>query len=385
MEVEATLMDRVLLLLSIKKEGKFISREHIMEKVSRDAGGGVRGSEINDVLEELLKNQLIVKRSRGYAITKEGIQKFRQRFSLGIKNLNLSYLMVSRARSYYPAVAKAMLPFLRDRAISVVKIFSHPEVPASKFNFLFVRYARRKPRPTPITVKGEKDLRSLVDAHAVDFIPYVHRLHLKEPDWFILDLDAGMTFQSHPRGFELLKIVTRAVVDVLRDYGITARVKFSGSRGMQVWSWLDNEALPRGDLFALYRAFALHLQGEVEAELQELPTETLELFYKVVAEDKPITTSMVAKKKNRADQVLIDWSSMKPRGDVRAPFSIHYKTGLVSCPVEYRRLMDFHNCEAEPEKIKGSIDLLVKAFSPELSDPTELLRSHKGERRIKKT
>ena len=375
--MEATLRDRVLLLLSIKREGKFISREHVMEKVLRDTGGDTRETEIDEVLEALTTEGLVTELGGGFAVTEEGKRVLNQRLSSGVTGLNLSYLRVLTARNYYPAASEALLPFLRDRATSVVKVFSHPGDPIGRLKPLFVRYARYKPKPVHIVINDEETLLSLVDAHAVDFIPYVHPLSSKEPDWFILDLDAGDVFKEHPRGFELLKIVTVVLVDVLGDYGIYPRVKFSGSRGMQIWSWLDNKKLPEADLFALYRGLAVHLQSRVEERLQDLPPKTLDLFHEIVPEGEPITTSVVAKKKERAHQVLVDWSSMKPMGDVRAPFSIHYKTGLVSCPVEIDKLTDFTSSMAEPVKVLECMDILVEAFIPVLSDPTELLRDYR--------
>jgi DNA primase len=378
--MEATLEDRVLLLLSIKEEGKFIGFGHIAEKVVRDTRGEATEEEVREVLDRLLSAKLAVEAQGKYAATEQGKQEILGRLKLVGSELNLSYQMVLRARSYYPRAAQHMLPFLRGRATSVVKVFSDPASPLRRLKPLFVRYARYKPKPVFITIEDEERLLSYVDAHAIDFIPYVHRLASREPDWFILDLDAGSAFKEHPGGFELLKIVTDKVMEVLEEYGVAPRVKFSGSRGMQVWSRLDNEALPRGDLFALYRRLAVFVQQETEKKLQELPSHTLERFYEVVAEDKPITTSTVAKKAEREDQVLVDWSSMKPRGDVRAPFSMHYKTGLISRPVERRRILDFDPSEAEPERVAERLPALAGAFTLELSDPTELFKGLEGPR-----
>lgn len=375
----------MLLLLSIKKQGRFIPRGHVVEKVLRDAAmrGVVSESDVDRVIRELVRNGLVLERRGSFAASEMGRARLRQRLGKGVTGLNLSYLRVLEAREYYPAAAEALLPFLKDRATSVVKVFSHPEDPISRLKPLFVRYARYKPKPVHIVVRSEKDLLSLVDAHAVDFIPYVHPLDVRVPDWFILDLDAGEAFVEHPRGFRLLKIVTQALVEVLLDHGIAPRVKFSGSRGMQVWAWLDNQELPCVDLFALYRELAVYVQRRTEERLQRLPSRTLEMFYEVVSKGKPITTSVVAKKRERADQVLVDWSSMKPMGDVRAPFSIHYKTGLVSCPVDATRLPDFKASEAEPRRVVENLDSLMECFEPVLSNPGKLFQGYK-KRKIKK-
>jgi DNA primase len=370
----ATPEDRVLLLLSIKEKGKRIDLGHIVEKTVRDEKGRLTEAEVEGIVGDLVSQGLISEEKRTYSITQEGMSRVTARIKEVGDELNLSYRLVLTAKNYYPLIADAMVPFLKDRATSVVKIFSDQKDPIDKVKPLFVRYARYKPKPVFIQINTAEELLRYVNVHAIDFIPYVHLLGAKEPDWFVLDLDAGPAFKDYPRGFELVKIVGDKVVEVLEDCEISSCIKFSGSRGIQIWARLDNAKLPSGDLFALYRRFATFIQGEAEKKIQELPSNILKEFYEVTQEGKAITTSVVAKKEERADQILIDWSSMKPNGDVRAPFSIHYKTGLVSCPIERKRLLDFDPREAEPENVYGEVEGLSKAFELEVSDPSLLLR-----------
>lgn len=367
----ATPDDRILLLLSIKETGKIIDFEHIAKKTVRDEKE-ISEAGVKKILDELASSGMISKKPNGYVITEKGIERIRNRLKEIGSELNLSYRLVLKARDYYPKAAEALVPFLEGRATSVVKIFSDEGDPVNKIKPLFVRYARYKPKPVFIQINSTEELLSYVDAHAIDFIPYVHKLNSGEPDWFILDLDAGQAFKNYERGFELLKIATEKVAEVLEKHEIIPNIKFSGSRGVQIWSKLHS--LPQiADLFALYRRLAVAVQEKAEKKIQELPSKILEEFYSVVAKGKPVTTSIVAKKEERADQILIDWSSMKINGDVRAPFSIHYKTGLVSCPIERRRLLEFQTSEAEPEKVAENISRLAEAFKLEICDPTMLM------------
>lgn len=66
---------------------------------------------------------------------------------------------------------------------------------------------------------------------------------------------------------------------------------------------------------------------------------------------------------------------MKPYGDVRAPFSIHYKTGLVSCPVDHSRLLQFEPDEAKPEVVATNAEQLSQYFELTKSDPSSLLKT----------
>lgn len=380
--MSATPEDRILLLLSIKETGKIIDFEHIAEKTVRDEKE-ISEAEVKKILDELASSGMISKKPNGYVITEKGIERIRKRLSEVGSELNLSYRLVLKARDYYPKAAEALVPFLEGRATSVVKIFSDDNDPVNKVKPLFVRYAKYKPKPVFIQINSTEELLSYVDAHAIDFIPYVHKLNSGQPDWFILDLDAGQAFKNYKRGFELLKIAAEKVAEVLEEHEIIPNIKFSGSRGVQIWSKL--RSLPQGrrhtrhlsgeiaDLFALYRRLAVAVQEKTEKKIQQLPSKNLEEFYSVVARGKPVTTSIVTKKEERADQILIDWSSMKINGDVRAPFSIHYKTGLVSCPIERRRLLEFQTSEAEPEKVAGNISRLAEAFKLEICDPTMLM------------
>lgn len=378
----ATPEDRILLLLSIKETGEIIDFEHIAEKTVRDEKE-ISEAEVKKILDELASSGMISKKPNGYVITEKGIERIRNRLKEIGSELNLSYRLVLKARDYYPKATEALVPFLEGRATSVVKIFSDDNDPVNKIKPLFVRYARYKPKPVFIQINSTEELLSYVDAHAIDFIPYVHKLNSGQPDWFVLDLDAGQAFKNYERGFELLKIAAEKVAEVLEEHEIIPNIKFSGSRGVQIWSKLHS--LPQGrchtrhlsgeiaDLFALYRRLAVAVQEKAEKKIQELPREVLDEFYRIVARGKPVTTSTVAKKEERSDQILIDWSSMKINGDVRAPFSIHYKTGLVSCPIERRRLLEFQTSEAEPENVAGNIKKLADAFKLEICDPTMLV------------
>ncbi len=372
----ATPEDRVLLLLSIKEKGKAIDFEHIAEKTIREEKH-ISEAEVKKILSELISIKLISEKQNGYVITEKGIEKTRERLREVGSKLNLSYRLVLKAKDYYPRAAKALVPFLEGRATSVVKIFSDENNPINKIKPLFVRYARYKPKPIFISIVSEEELLRYVDAHAIDFIPYVHKLDAPQPDWFVLDLDAGQAFKDYKKGFELLKTAAEKVAEVLEDCGIIPNIKFSGSRGVQIWAGLDNSKLPATDLFALYRKFAVAVQEKAEKKIQELPKEVLEEFYRIVARGKPVTTSTVAKKEERSDQILIDWSSMKLNGDVRAPFSIHYKTGLVSCPIERKRFLEFQTSEAEPQNVAENVSRLADAFKLETCNPSMLMKEVK--------
>lgn len=151
-------------------------------------------------------------------------------------------------------------------------------------------------------------------------------------------------------------------------------VKFSGSRGFQIWTYLDNDIL-RGeeDIFKIYREMATALRVRFEERLQRDANGIQKKFPNIVEKGRPITTSEVAHKLERGSQILIDWSVLKPMGDVRAPFSMHHKTGLVSLPLPLTELLDFDPADAEPLSASQHVDKYRGVSNVKINDPSALL------------
>lgn len=376
--MKATVEERLALLLAIKEPGKFVDFDHLYSKVARDVEAAemrrVGAEEVQSVLEKMVKSGLAVKTAEGYAKTMlidDVVKRAAQRSGA---LLNTSYLRVWVAKDYYPKVADYMMPFLVDRAVSAVKIFSGRKDPLNEVEAIFVRYARYKPKPQLLTIPSREKLIELVYDHCVDFIPYIHPLSSSEPDFFVLDLDAGKELLAAEEGFQLLKEVSYRLAEMLMEYGVRVMVKFSGSRGFQIWARLDNSPLKRkGDIFKAYREIAVKIQGELEKRLRS-DSDLTARFGHIVDLNAGFTTSQVAHKEKRLKQILVDWSLLKPMGDVRAPLSIHYKTGLVSTPVPLKRLLRFSAEEAEPSRVIQHLSEYTAEMDLPVSDPSRLIQ-----------
>ncbi|MEW5761097.1 MAG: hypothetical protein AB1779_10070 [Candidatus Thermoplasmatota archaeon] len=370
--MSANIEDHILLLLSIKKKGYFVDFEHIYEKVGRDTG--IAQNEFHKVMNELRANGLIEEREKKYSILPEGYKKISYRLKEIGNELNKSYRMVYDAKRYYNVAAEEMLKYLKGRAVSGVKIFSDKNDPINNVSPTFVRYIKYKPKPKLLTIESKEEIIKLVDEHLIDFIPYVHKLNEERPDWFVIDLDAGKRYKEEKIGFELLKVVAENICAIFEEGDVLPALKFSGSRGIQIWASFAQHPLPKNfsDYFSYYRALAIAIQKETEKRLQRC--EEKDNFYKITMKGKEITTSSVAKKDIRDDQILIDWSTMKPSGDVRAPFSIHYKTGLVSVPI--RELKSFKIEDGEIDNVIKNFDSLK--FKLCESDGTKLFKKFGG-------
>jgi DNA primase len=332
--------------LAIKRRGKFVDLAHIQEKVSRDAKRKFSDNETKELLEGLIKKGVVQEREGEYAITDAGREYFEGRWREIRGELNPDYLKVYRAKQYYPHVVEALLEYCRDRWVSVFRLFTGRA------------WLQRKLGPKYITVKSERDVQRWLDIHGIDFIPYIHRVNSDRPDWLVIDLDAGKKVE-----LDKTKDVVRTAFEVLKEYGASPVIKFSGSRGFQLWARFKPHELPKDykpkqlrterrerNFFSFYADLVRFLEAEVSAEFPGL------------------TTSETAKKEARLDRVLFDASIIKPMGDVRAPYSMHFKTGLISVPVRLKELENFKPEQADPEVV---VDRYKKRGNEFVLEPTD--------------
>jgi DNA primase len=367
-----TIKDRIALLLAIKEKGKSVTFEHLYEKVSRDVkfleGKELSKEDVYKKLEEMVKEELAEKVENKFRAKEKVEEVVKNVFEKEKDSLNRSYLLVWIAKHYYQKAGKLMLPFLKDRAVSAIKVFSGKRDPIHDINPIFIRYVKYKPKPIHLTINSIERLMELVFDHCIDFIPYVHKLNANEPDLFVLDLDAGSNILKHLKAFDYIKFVTYELADMLEEHDISNMIKFSGSRGFQIWVKFDNSKI-NGDKFKAYREIAQRIQAKLEERLSEKRGEIRKEFKGIIKEGEPLTTSTVAHKERRANQILIDWSSMKPMGDVRAPLSIHYKTGLVSLPLTKNSLIDFKPDDAEAFNVLEKLDKVNDVVKLKVSSP----------------
>jgi len=360
--------DRVLLLLAIKPPEKTVDFEHIYEKVKRDCGAS--REEIKQALDELIAEGLAKRVENNFAITEEGRKAA---WDLAFDpEMNRSYRLVYVARWYYRYVEDLILPFIVNRPVSLVKVFSDESDPIGKVKPIFSRYAKQKPKQYNY-IYNKRDLWRYINAHAIDFIPYVHAdINAKYPDWFIIDIDAGEELKSAENGFKLIKEVTLEVYLVLyEEFDVKSCIKFSGGRGFQIWTTFDQ---PLGK-FDAYRDAIKLIQKLVEQRLEEKYYEFREKYGAIF--DTPITTSDVAHADRRKRRILLDWSSLKPEGDVRAPWSIHWKTGLISVPVDPHQILDFDIEQADPRMVVENLNKLKHLFELPISSSAMLRKALK--------
>ncbi len=315
--------------LAIKRRGKFVDVPHIQEKLSRDADEKFSEEGTLRLLAGLEKKGWVESKAGEYAITDAGRKYFERRWRQVRPELNQDYLKVYRAKQYYPHVVDALLEFCRDRWVSVFRLFTGRA------------WLQRKLGPRYITIKSAKDVQRWLDVHGIDFIPYIHHVDSDCPDWLVIDFDAGKKVD-----LDRTKEVVKEACRVLGGYGVEPAIKFSGSRGFQVWAQFKPHDLPKG-----YKPKQLRTERR-ERNMFSFYADIVRFAESRVAEKLPrLTTAETAKKEARVDKVLFDASIIKPMGDVRAPYSMHYKTGLISMPLELKELGRFKPEHADPELV----------------------------------
>lgn len=342
--------DHVMVTLAMKGEGKRVDSQHIREKLVRDAGAEFSEKDVNDLLGSLKDRGLVDERKGKYAITNEGRRWFKGRWREVDDDLNPSYLRTYRAKHYYPNVVDTLLKFCKGRKVSVFRVFTARS------------WVQRKYKGKYITLKGENDVERWVNLHGLDFLPYIHRSGDNRPEWLVVDFDKGEEIS-----LENLKEVVKTTVGILNDFGIHPLIKFSGLEGFQAWTKFGPHNLPRDydpleldsggrkrSFFSFYADLIRYLEARLGGELPGL------------------TTSEVAHKKDRADRILLDPSIYKRFGVVRAPYSMHHESGLVSMPIHVNELDDFELKEADPDRVverykeKGNEFKLKRADGGEL-------------------
>jgi DNA primase len=342
--------DYLLFMFSMKGIGKRVDLNHIKEKISRDLGK-YSENEVKSFLNSLIKKGFLEEVKGEYGVTPKGKEFFSKRFEKigkSLEKINKAWFIVYKAKQYYPIVANTVLEFCKDRYCGFYCLFTER------------RFFRRDFRGKKIVLKNLKDLMFFVNIHYIDVIPCVHRIGKAKPDWLVMDIDAGPKVS-----WEKTKEITEIIYKIFQKFELNPCLKFSGSRGFQIWSLIKDFPLPPDYI-------PLKLRGETKRKKNyfSLFADFIRVIQKEVNREVPgLTTCEVSLKEERKDKILLDPSIMKPMGLTRVPYGIHSKTGLVSLPLSLKELKKFEPLNAIPEKVieryrKRGNEFLLKPASP---------------------
>jgi len=343
--------DYLLLMFSMKGVGKRVPFNHIKEKITRDVKK-LSNKEIENILNNLIKQNYLEEVNKQYGITENGKKYFAERIKQienELRKVNEPWVIVYKAKQYYPKVADTVLEFCKDRYVGFYCLFTEQ------------RFFRRDFKGKKIVLKTPKDLLFFINIHYIDVIPCVHRIGIDRPDWLVVDIDPGPKVD-----FGKTKQVAGITYKIFEKLNLNPALKFSGSRGFQVWSWIKEFALPKD-----YQPFVLKGETKRERNYFSFFADCIRAIQKEVDKEiSKITTSETLGKEERENLILLDPSSMKPMGLVRAPYGVHSKTGLVSLPLSAKKLKKFEPQDASVEKTleryrKKGNEFVLKKSSPD--------------------
>jgi DNA primase len=343
--------DYLLLMFSMKGMGKRVDLKHVQEKLSRDLKK-VSQEETRNILDSMIKKGFLEEVKGLYGITKRGKEFFSQRLKEAeeeLRKVNNAWIIVYKAKQYYPVVANTVFEFCKDRYVGYYCLFTEK------------RFFRRDFRGKKIVLKSVKDLLFFINIHCIDVIPCVHRIGMNRPDWLVVDIDPGEKVS-----FEQTKEVAEVTYKIFEKLNLNPAIKFSGSRGFQIWSLIKDFEMPEE-----YQPLALKGKSKREKNYFTLFSDFVRVIQKEVDKEIPkLTTSEALGKEERMDKILLDSASMKPMGLVRAPYAVHSKSGLVSMPISIKELKNFVPEYATTERVieryeKKGNEFLLKPSSPE--------------------
>ncbi|MGC8812246.1 MAG: hypothetical protein ACP5O8_01510 [Candidatus Aenigmatarchaeota archaeon] len=348
------LEDYLLLMFSMKGVGKRVDFKHIREKVSRDLKK-FSEEEIKGTLENLIKEGFLEEVKGFYGVTEKGKEffgKIIKEVEQDLRKVNEPWVIVYKAKQYYPFVLNTVFEFCKNRFIGFYCLFTEK------------RFFRRDFKGKKIVLNSPKDLMFFINIHYIDVIPCVHRIGIERPDWLVVDIDPGPKVS-----WEKTKEVAEITYKIFDKLGLKPAIKFSGSRGFQVWSLIKEFEIPE-----FYQPLVLKGKTKRERNYFTLFSDFVRIIQKEVDKEIPrITTSETLGKEEREDKILLDSASMKPLGLVRAPYSVHSKTGLVSLPLSLKEIKGFEPTDASTEKVLERYEKEGNEFVLKEADPSKLL------------
>lgn len=243
--------------------------------------------------------------------------------------------MAAEFVAYYSTVADQMLPFLQGRQVAIEQRF-----PRSN-EITYRRHTTGTGDDTWIRIPDRDALVNWARQHAVGL-----HAHIRSEDrgaWFVIDID------SRDLPTKMAQIAAGHAVDVLAEQGIETLVKFSGSNGFHLmWDVPDLDGVEDSELWELERDVVRAVACEVERRLADDPDASP--IRDAVGQGNRLIATGSADRDN-ANALLFDEYILKDNSNIRLPYSVHPRTGLVAVPLSRSGLATFDPVDAEPETV----------------------------------
>jgi DNA primase catalytic subunit len=182
--------------------------------------------------------------------------------------------------------------------------------------------------------------------------------------------------------FDYSTLAAETIIEALNVEGTESQIKFSGNRGWHIA--IPFEAFPdkigKNETKNMYseasEAILMYLRNIINKQLWVKIKEKEGDLRKVV--------ERIGKKPTSEDistYIGLDLALGAPRHLIRAPYSLHEKTGLVSLPINPKDISKFEKDWAKPENIKEINNSFLNPETVKRSSALELLGSARIEQR----
>ncbi|MBN2101030.1 hypothetical protein JW710_04045 [Candidatus Dojkabacteria bacterium] len=233
-------------------------------------------------------------------------------------------------------MADEVLPFLVGRKIAIEQKFDD-----------VVMYHRhpKSQKERWIYIDEVEEVVDWADKHAWSFHPHIEG---RKDWWFVIDIDG----RGESLNIELVGKVTGVMCEVFDDLGLEYLLKYSGNRGFHfMWAWdMSGVSLKGKNRWDEGKRLVCKYRDLLEERLQDNAIVAGKLR-KAVGTSCPFTLTN-SQDTRCNNSVLIDANILHENGNIRSPFSVHPKTGLVSIPIKGRPgLEDFSKDQAERNNV----------------------------------
>lgn len=193
------------------------------------------------------------------------------------------------------------------------------------------------------------------------------------------DLDSirigwSLFFDPDVKDFEIAKIVTRIIIEALKDYGVkNCSIKFSGGKGFHIA--VPFESLPETINYQQMKILYPDIQEKITNFIKWYIKDTLRDGLSALDNPdglanrigKTVNEIIV---NNEIDPFrIVTMDIFKSRHLFRLPYSLHESTFLVSLPLKLEDLSKFNKEDALPEKVK----IEEKFLMPKVKGDAQLL------------
>lgn len=226
---------------------------------------------------------------------------------------------------YYAHLGDRLLPFLQGRRVAIEQRFPSSE------KSVYRRHSGAAGEKSWICIDDRAALLEWVRTYAEGF--HAHIRAEGTGAWFVIDID------SRDLATEMARLGAVHANAVLKEQGIAPLVKFSGSDGYHLMlDVAEIGTIPDAELWELERGMVRSVACEVERRLGADPD--AQPIRDAVGAGRPLVTTSSIDRENSA-ALLFDEYILKDNATLRAPYSVHPTTGLVSVPIPESELATF--------------------------------------------